>query len=91
VTKNVYLGIGGVAYVVGILSMFVVGHEPFAAAVLAAPGSYVVLPLSDLIPHATRLGVFLGSWAGNVVLLLLSVAVNVAAGGILLRLVSRRR
>jgi hypothetical protein len=77
------------AYLVAIAMLYVVGKDGIAAGLLALPGSYLVFTSVEWIPHDSLLGLSLTSWTGNLLLILLSAALNLAAVYIGVRLVSK--
>jgi hypothetical protein len=86
-TKSAKMLTLGFGYLIGIVILFVAG-EGIAAAYLTFPGGLPVFHLIDLIPPNSALEAAVTSWTGNLVLLLLSAAVNVAGVYLVVRLLS---
>jgi hypothetical protein len=78
----------GLAYLVGIAMLYVVG-EGIAAAYLTMPGGLPVFQLVDLVPRSSALEAAVLSWTGNLVALLVSAALNVAGLYVVVRLLSK--
>jgi hypothetical protein len=79
----------GLAYIAGIVVLYVAG-EGIAAAYLTFPGGVAVVRLIDWVPLDTALGSVVMSWTGNLIVLLVSATVNVTALYIVVRLLSKR-
>jgi hypothetical protein len=79
----------GLAYLVGIAVLYVVGDDGIAAAFLTLPGSLLIFPLMYWIPPGSALEPAVISWTGNFIALLVSAALNVAGVYVIVRLLAR--
>jgi hypothetical protein len=65
------------AYVLFIVGLFLSG-EVFASGFLTFPGGLIAIQLAELLAQGSAVWVFLGSFIGNVLLLVVGASLNIA-------------